>query len=356
MLLLLLALLNQDPELDSILRRYREAQSQPMTEDEFRQVLNTTRDALDRYIAKSPDQAATARVTLAEVYVYLLDFARAVETLDAFAAKHPKDDRVVGARFTAAELLIQLEKDDEARRRFEAWMKDYPDDPRIFQGRMYLAILTMYAGKFDDAALELDRIRSDYRGKPQEWSAAMQLVICHHVKDDSQAARRVLEQILERCPERSMVDAARRLLDEYVHLGKELPSEEVTDQIGETLNLAAHRGKVVVFYFYSSNLPLAETEVHFLKQVHKHFEGKDLVILGVATEKGRDRFDQFKTIQGIPWTVYLDGNGLQGSIARKYTVRGLPSLWVLDRKGRSRFYNISGRDLRLAVQKLLDEK
>ena len=152
-----------------------------------------------------------------------------------------------------------------------------------------------------------------------------------------------------------MVEAAKRLLNEYVHLGKELPSEEETDQTGEKLHLAAHRGKVVVFYFYSSGIPLAEGEIQFLKQIHKHFEGKDLAILGVATEKGRDRFDQFKTIQQIPWTVYLDGNGLQGPIARKYSVRGLPSLWVLDRKGRARFFNISGRDLRLAIDKLLQE-
>lgn len=353
-LILLFAL--QDPTLETILGRYEEAKRSPLTESEFVQVVERTRQDLEQYLSKSPADPAKALYYLAEVHTYRMDYAKAVETLDALIAKHPKDPRVVHARFMAAELTIQLEKDDDARARIEAWRKDYPNDERQFQARIYLAILTMYQRKFEDAALLLDSVRADYRGKPQEWSAAMQAVICHHLRDDQKAARRVLEEIIERCPDRSFVESAKRLLEEYVHLGKELPSDEVADQMGAKLNLSSHRGKVVVFYFYSSAIPLAEGEVHFLKQAHKHFQDKEVVILGVAIEKGRDRFEQFKTLQQIPWTVYFDGGGLQGALARKYSVRGLPALWILDRQGRARFFNISGRDLRIAVQSLLDEK
>jgi hypothetical protein len=58
----------------------------------------------------------------------------------------------------------------------------------------------------------------------------------------------------------------------------------------------------------------------------------------------------------ITWPILHDGKGFDGRLARLYDVRLLPSLRVIDRKGKLRFFNLAGKDLRFAVAKLLEEK
>jgi peroxiredoxin/TolA-binding protein len=348
--------LQQDPELDRILHQWGEKSQRAMSEEEYLQAARTAREALEKHLQKSPPDPGRVEFHLAQMHVHLQELDKAVERLDILVTTRPSHARVPDARLMAAELTMQRERDADARARIERWIRDYPNDERVFQARLYLAILDIYGRKYDTAAAALEQLRTDYRGKFPEWSAAMQLVICHHLAQESDKARRVLEEIIEKCPERSFVDSAKRLLEEYVHLGKELPSDPTTDITGATFDLSSFRGKVVVLYFYSTAIPLCDAEVHFLKQAHEQFQGKEFSIVGISIDKGREKFEQWKTIKGIPWPVYLDGNGLQGTIARQYSVRGLPALWVLDRKGRARFYNISGRDLRIAIDTLLQEK
>jgi peroxiredoxin/predicted negative regulator of RcsB-dependent stress response len=347
----------QESELDRILRQFKQARTSARTDEEYGRSISVAREALREYLRKNPDapDAAKASWHRVETYLYSMEFPTAIEGFDKFVADNPGNSRVASARLAAAELCMRLERDADARRRLESWKKMHAGDPRLFQVRIFLAALLVFEKKFDEAAAALQRLRDDHEGKPEEWTAAMQLAACHHVAEKNRKAREVLEEVAKGCPDTGLAGTARQYLREYALLGRTLPSKKETDQEGKTLHLGAHAGKVVILYFFTSRIPIAEGEADFLRRTRARFDGKDLVILGVCIDPEKKDFRAFQVAQDISWPLYYDGNGLNGYLARLYAVHGIPSLRVLDRRGRVRFYNVSGRDLRLAVKKLVAE-
>ncbi len=355
-LALLLAI--QDSDIDRILRRFEQTRMKVQTEGEYLQAVDACRKELEELLARRPDgpESARARYHLAEMASYRKDYDGAIRLYDEFVKRHPSDALVPTARLAAAELAMLLERDEEAQLRFEEWRAAYPKDERGTRVRVYLAVIPMYRRKFDEAAKALRKLRTEIGDGAEAWTIAMQLVVCHHLAEKREEARATLEEIIKSCRERPVVESARRLLEEYALLGRELPSEKTTDALDREVHLGKLRGKVVVFYFFSPGLPFADEEVRFLRTLHERHKGGAVEIVGVSVTPRRNSFEQFCELHSIPWSTFWDGEGMNGKLARMYSVRGLPSLWVLDRRGRTRFFNLSGRNLHIAVETLLAEK
>jgi peroxiredoxin len=56
------------------------------------------------------------------------------------------------------------------------------------------------------------------------------------------------------------------------------------DMAGETVDLGALRGKVVVMTFWSTNCAICASEIPKLNQMVETYRGKDVVFLGITTE------------------------------------------------------------------------
>lgn len=356
MLAILTMLLLQDSEVERILRTFDSDRRKAKTEDEYHKAVDACRASLADYLKRSPDapDGARARFHLAELTAQRGDLEGALRLYDELVSRHPSDERVPPARLAAAEAALHLERDAEARKRLEEWIAAYPKDDRVLRAHLFLAMLPMYESRFEDSAKALDLVRKEAGDRPESWMAAMQLVVCHHLAENRDAARRTLEEVIRTARDPSLASAAKRLHEEYSLLGREMPAEKASDATGQEFRLGAHRGKVVVLYFFTPSLSVADEEVRFLRGLHDRLGERGLVILGVSVDPRRKAFEQFRTTRSIPWTTYLDGQ--EGNLARMFSVRGLPSLWALDRQGRARFFNLSGRNLRMALEKLLTEK
>ena len=187
----------------------------------------------------------------------------------------------------------------------------------------------------------------------------MQLAVLYHVQEKNADAKRTLEEIIRDCPDKEPVEIARRHLTEYLKLGQEAPGFAETDIEGRDASLEKMRGKVVVVYFFDPAAS-AVTEGQFLKRTReeavKAGRGDDLQIVGVSIGTDRKEIALYKAQARADWMIFHDGRGIDGKFPRLYDVRALPSLTVIDRKGKIRFYNISGRDFRNCIAKLLEEK
>jgi TolA-binding protein/peroxiredoxin len=357
LLLLLCANAPQESELDRILRLSKQERRNSKTEEEYVKSIREVRKALENYLQANPTAPDRAKASWfhAESHLYTMEFSHAIAAFDDFTQKYPQDQLVATAKFAAAEICMRLERDKEARKRLLSWRQEFPNDDRVFQVRIFLAALLIFEKKFEDAASALDQLRQSRKGSPEEWTAAMQLAACHHVAEKNADAIKVLKDISENCPDKKLAQTAQQYQEEYSKLNRPLPSKKEKDKEGQTLHLGEHIGKVVVLYFYTSRLPVAESEVEFLRKTYAHFKGKDFVILGICVDPERRDFLTFRRVHNVPWTLYYDGAGRHGYLARLYAVGGIPDLRVLDRKGTLRFYNVSGRDLRIAVEKLLSE-
>jgi len=347
-----------ESDVDRIMLRFRQRAAQIKNESLFRKLLETTRSELEKFLKDKPRDKDAHRAAwhIAESYLIAQEPDKALEKLDLFLHDYPSSEFGLPARFARADLRLQREDDAGARAAFEEFLKLYPKDDRAILARMGVAVTLQNERRYDEAATILGAVRDQEKGKPESWGAAMQLAVLRHVQEKGPESRSELEEIVRRCPDREVVEVARRHLSEYLKAGQEAPSFAERDLAGAEFSLEKPRGKVIVLYFFDSGLTTAVSEAAFLRGARQAFKPEDLQILGVSVNADRKDLLLFTTEAKVDWPVHFDGKGTEGRLARLYEVRTLPALWVIDRKGRLRFFNVAGRDLRNSIAKLLEEK
>jgi len=352
----------QDGEVDRILLRFQQRREKVRSESEYRRLLSDSRLELEQFLKDNPKHkdAARASFQIAETYLSVKDVDRGFERLEAYLKDYPAGEDAPAARFAQAEILLEKEKDAEARARFDEFVKHHPGDERVLYARLYTAVTYQNEGKYDEAVATLRAAREAFKDRKESWGALMQLAVVFHVQEKNAEARMTLEDLIRNCPDREPVEIARRHLSEYLKVGQDAPGFSEKDADGRDLSSEKLRGKVVVVYFFEPAAPTSQQEAENLRRAREEaaVAGKaaDLEIIGVSIGADRKEVAMYKAQVKADWALLFDGKGVDGRTARAFDVRGLPALTVIDRQGKTRFYNIAGRDFRNSVAKLLQEK
>jgi TolA-binding protein len=352
----------QDGDLDRIMVRFQQRREKVRSEAEFKRLLSDARLELEQFLKENPKHkdAPRAAFQIAETYLSGQDYDRAAERLQAYLKDYPSGADAPSARFALAEIQLEKEKDPEARASFEEFAKLHPGDDRTIFARLYTAVTLQNEKRYDEAAAVLKAAREEFKARKESWGAMMQLAIVYHMQEKNADARRTLEEIVRDCPEKEPVEIARRHLGEYLKVGQDAPGFAEKDIEGRDASLEKLRGKVVVVYFFDPSVAGSFTEAGFLKRAREEAaragRSDELQIVGVSIGTDRKDMAVYKAGARADWSLFFDGRGIDGRFARLYDVRGLPSLTAIDRRGKVRFYNIAGRDLRNSVAKLLEEK
>ncbi len=121
-----------------------------------------------------------------------------------------------------------------------------------------------------------------------------------------------------------------------------LPDFSMPTTGGQTFNLAAQRGKLVVIYFYpKDSTPGCTTEGQQFRDLHEQFAAVNAKILGISRDSVKSH-ENFKAKQGFPFELGSDGDEaictLFGVIKQKMMYgkqcRGIErSTFVIDRDG-----------------------
>ncbi len=86
----------------------------------------------------------------------------------------------------------------------------------------------------------------------------------------------------------------------------------------------------------------------------KKMEGKPFVLLGVNLDSKREALKKCEAENKITWRSFFDGG--DGPISKKFNIKYLPTIYVLDTKGVIRFKGVRGEEMDRAVETLLQEK
>jgi hypothetical protein len=86
----------------------------------------------------------------------------------------------------------------------------------------------------------------------------------------------------------------------------------------------------------------------------KRLEGKPFALLGVNSDR-KERLKQVLQKESMTWRSWWDGGDTRGPIARRWNVRGWPTIYVLDHRGVIRYRDVREKQLDDAVNMLLQE-
>jgi len=122
--------------------------------------------------------------------------------------------------------------------------------------------------------------------------------------------------------------------------------------------LKDYRGKVVLLDFWSINCPPCRRAVPHLVALYEKYKGKGFVALGISFDRREmDNLKSFIEKYSVTYPILLGTM----DVARAYGVRSIPSIFILDKKGRVRLHRIGfneeiGKEIEKTVKKLLKEK
>ncbi|MDR3690530.1 MAG: TlpA disulfide reductase family protein [Fimbriimonas sp.] len=122
-----------------------------------------------------------------------------------------------------------------------------------------------------------------------------------------------------------------------LHAGTLAPDFTVKDDSGAPVKLSSYRGKVVVIDFWSTWCGPCQESLPSTNSVAAKYAGKGVVVIGVNVWDTQKAFHSWlpdhKKFNSIKFAIDTRGNG-QDVATKLYHVSGIPTQYVIDRKGR----------------------
>ena len=141
--------------------------------------------------------------------------------------------------------------------------------------------------------------------------------------------------------------------------GSPAPALSVRTLRGDTLSLAGLKGKVVLVNFWATWCPPCRAEMPALDAFYRQYHGQGLEMIGISTDRPRDRNDVVKVMQAFVYPAAMLGDAKTNGFGAPET---LPITYVIDQAGivRAKFrpdqMAVTQAGLIAAVQPLLLHK
>ena len=109
------------------------------------------------------------------------------------------------------------------------------------------------------------------------------------------------------------------------------PNFVLKDINGKIVSLSDFKGKVVIVDFWATWCPPCQAEIPHFQALYKENSQKGLVIIGVALDKGGMKVVKpFVEGKGVTYPIVM---GTEEVVNRYGGVRGIPTTFIIDRKG-----------------------
>lgn len=271
--------------------------------------------------------------------------ARQEKVLRAFLAEHSADERIFEGKLRLARLL-------EIRASFENSSKALAESKRL------LETLEKTATPEQRPQLDFAKVARLMRGlRPSDPSqreavlkAARQFQAAHPTDSRVAALLAEVATLFDQQPttKEALLEDARsanpddelkaRINDDLKRvrlLGTEVSLRFTTLQ-GEEFQVEALRGRPVFVIFFATVSPPAVAALGQLQQEIASLPKGSVAVVGVSLDEKREPLVALLKARGLTWPVAFDGRSWESPLVRDFGINALPTVWLLDSRGRLR--------------------
>jgi peroxiredoxin len=125
---------------------------------------------------------------------------------------------------------------------------------------------------------------------------------------------------------------------------------------GESVDLTKLRGKVVLVHYWTTLSEPCKVALAQLKEVHAKYGKDGFTLIGVSLDSdGQDLVDYLKRNR-LPWPQLFEPGGLDSRYASEMGIILLPTMILIDDKGKVVNRGVDITEVDNEVRKLLDRK
>jgi thiol-disulfide isomerase/thioredoxin len=124
---------------------------------------------------------------------------------------------------------------------------------------------------------------------------------------------------------------------------------------GREVDLAKLKGKVVLVEFWSTTCGPCIAEMPTVKAVYQKLHDQGFEVVAISLDDKESALRRFIKEKELPWPQHFDGKGWENQFAVRYGIFGIPTKWLVDKRGNLRDTN-ARFDLERRVATLLGEQ
>ncbi|MEA3489878.1 MAG: TlpA disulfide reductase family protein [Candidatus Omnitrophota bacterium] len=114
--------------------------------------------------------------------------------------------------------------------------------------------------------------------------------------------------------------------------GSIAPDFTLRDLNGNTFRFSDTKGKVVILDFWATWCPPCILELPHFQSLHEQYQDQGLLMVGISLDRGGvETVRSFVRANGITYTILIGGQKVTEAYGG---IRGIPTTFVIDRRGR----------------------
>lgn len=137
-------------------------------------------------------------------------------------------------------------------------------------------------------------------------------------------------------------------------IGEMAPTFAIKTIYGKDFKLEDLRGKFVLIDFWAVWCGPCRAETPNVKAAHEKFGGERFEVLALSLDDKTDAPVKYAKDHGLTYTHGFLGRGGVTDVAKKYGIKGIPSMWLIDPNGKIIAKKLRGKAIGQAVKNALD--